>query len=169
MHLRHITSSRSTRVSWWVSRPEGGQLIKGRPCHLSSWWSTKVWKKASNSQNHIEIRVPQKIYNKQIKIDKHQVHIFWFWSWQQGHYIIIYDSSCDPCPPHIQSMFWPHRRYECLSSAMTVVANPWLKCTSVIGGSGPQVMVVIWTSFIDSSLHTSRNYVQSIAIYYVVQ
>lgn len=155
MHLRHITSSRRTRVSWWVSRPEGGQLIKGRPCHLSSWWSTKVWKKASNSQNHIEIRVPQKIYNKQIKIDKHQVHLF--------------DSD-----PNNRTIILLYTTYLLIHVLLTskvcfghiVGASAFPQQPSVIGGSyfslraGPQVMVVIWTSFIDSSLHTSRNYVQ---------
>ena len=70
-------------------------------------------------------------------------------------------------------MLWRHRRCECLSLAMTVVANPWLKCTSV------NVLLFIasrstsdgsnWTSFIDSSLHSSRNYAQSTTSYSLVK
>lgn len=121
--------------------------------------STKVWKKPAIIETILRSGFNRKFTTNKSKSINIQPISF---DSDPDNRTIVYDSSFDPRPPHIQSMLWPHRRCECLSSAMTVVANSWLKCASVIGGSYftlqacPQVMVAIWTSFIDSSLHISR-------------
>ena len=124
----HITSSLITLVSWWVSRPDGGQLIKGKPCHWSSWLHLLQIK----SGHEMPWRpVPCQCFEE--KEEEEEFSLSSLLKKKKGADVFsdsvifylktIYKALLRICsPPHNQSMLWPPRRCECLSLAMTFAA-----------------------------------------------